>query len=145
MEVVEIGPMLLQGQYLFVVDPISESVMRNEVRAEANAKLQMAVQAVPVAAALSSVGAATPLNFDEFVKDWLRAYGEDNPDRFFSAKPQPQVAAQAPGSPPGLAPPAAGEPGVTNAPLATADMTQNPTAALQQMQAKVGGIAGGSG
>jgi hypothetical protein len=144
-EMVEIGPMLLQGQYMFVVEPISESTLRNEVRAEANAKLQMAIQAVPVAAALSAAGSGTPMNFDEFIKDWLRAYGEDNPDRFFSAKPQPQAAALGPGSPPGQAPPAAGNQGVTNAPLATADMTQNPTAALTDMQAKVGGIQGGSG
>jgi hypothetical protein len=138
-EFVEITPMMLNaGDYLFDMSPQAESLMRNERRAEANAKFQMALQAVPVSAALAQAGAATALNFDEFVKDWLKEYGEDVPDRFFSAKPQPQVSAP-PGSPPG-APPAAEGQGVTNAPLATSDLTQNIMAAPQQMAARVGGL-----
>jgi hypothetical protein len=137
-EFMEIAPLILQDDYLFDITPMNESLMRQEQRAEANAMLQMAMQAAPVSAALAQAGAATPLNWDEFIKDWLRKYGEENPERFFSAKSQPQVGAP-PGGPPG-APPAAGNPGVTNPGLANSDLTQNPVAALQQMQAKTGGL-----
>jgi hypothetical protein len=137
-EQVVISPLVLQGDYLFDITPMNESLMRTEKRAEANAMLQMAAQITPIVAALSQVGAATPLNMDEFVRNWLEQHDVQNPDRFFSAKTPPAGVAP-PGSPPG-APQPAGEPGVTNPELATSDLTQNPVAALQQMQAKVGGL-----
>jgi hypothetical protein len=137
-EFLEISPLLLQDDYLFDITPMNESLMRSERKAEANAKLQMALQAAPVSAALAQAGAATPLNWDEFIKEWLRENGEENPDRFFSNKPQPQVGA--PPASPGAPPAADGQQGVTNPALANSDMTQNPVAAMQQMQAKVGGL-----
>lgn len=140
-------PQLLQGDFLFDIGPMNESLMRAERKAEANALLQMFLQAVPVAAALSQVGAATPLNLDEAIREWLSANDVLNPERFFSQKPQP--ASQPPGSPPGAPQEAAGPGGVT-APQATnpvsspsSDLTINPAAAMQQMGAKVGGLQGG--
>jgi hypothetical protein len=95
-EWVEIAPYLLQGDYLFDVSPMNESLMRSERKAEINSALQLFLTIVPVAANLSQMGAATPLNLDEMVKEWLELNDFGNPERFFSAKAQPQVAAGQP-------------------------------------------------
>lgn len=93
-ELVEIGPLLLQGDYLFDIEPMNESLFRQERRAEAQGMLQTAAGLVPVMSALAQAGAATPLNMDEFVKDWLKSYDVEDPTRFFSAKPQPAMPTQ---------------------------------------------------
>lgn len=88
-ELVEIAPYLLQGDFLFDIAPMNESLNRAERKAEANAMLQVAAQIVPLMVPLAQAGAATPLNMDEFVKEWLKANDMDPPDRFFSSKAPP--------------------------------------------------------
>jgi len=114
-EFVRIAPYLLQGDYLFDVTPMVESLMRSERRAEANAKLQMFTQCWTVYLQLAKAGLATPLNADEFMRDWLQSYDESDVDRYFSKKPVDQAGAQMPGQPPppGAEPPQGIPAGVT--------------------------------
>lgn len=98
-EFVEIAPYLLQGSYLFDMAPTVESLMRSERRAEANSMFQTFLQAAQVYALLAQTGAATPLNADEFAKQWLDSFEVGDTARFFSARPQPPAAAM-PGAQP---------------------------------------------
>jgi hypothetical protein len=95
-ETVDIGPLLLQGDYLFDISPMVEEQMRSERQASANALMNMAIQLVGPVSMLSQAGAATPLNWDEFVRTWLEAYDDGDVERFFSARQQPM---QPPGGP----------------------------------------------
>lgn len=88
-EFAEIAPYLLQGDYLFDVAPMVESLMRSERRAEANSMFQTFLQAAQVWVLLAQSGAATPLNADEFAREWLDSYDVGDSNRFFSARPQP--------------------------------------------------------
>lgn len=98
-EIVQIGPYLLQGDYLFDLQPMAESQMRAERRAEAQGLLQMMMQYAPMAASLAGVGAATPINMDEIVRHYLEQHDIQDPERFFSKKQPPQM--PGPGQPPG--------------------------------------------
>lgn len=91
----EIEPEMLQGSYHVNVQAATESMMRQERRAEAQALLQVGLAAMPVMAAVGS-----PLNARAFVEDYLRAFEIDDIDRYFAAAPQPQMA----GGPPGAQP-----------------------------------------
>ena len=83
-EVTEILPEMLQGEFLFDITPLAESLMRQERRAEANTFLTLMVQAAPVLAATG-----VPMNFKAIMEYVLKTYGMDGIDRFFSAMPQP--------------------------------------------------------
>jgi hypothetical protein len=61
-ELVEIAPYLLQGEYLFDISPMVESLMRSERRAEGNSMLQMFLNSAQVWIALAQAGLATPPN-----------------------------------------------------------------------------------
>jgi hypothetical protein len=98
-EWVEIAPYLLQGDYLFDVSPMNESLMRSERKAESNTFITTAMGILGPWAQLANAGAATPPNFDEFVKEWIETQTDGPADRFFSSK-APQVAPGQPGSPP---------------------------------------------
>jgi hypothetical protein len=95
-EFVEIAPWLLQGDQSFDLEPMGESLMRQERRAEANAMLQTFVQVVGPWLAMAQAGSATPPNADAFIKQWLKEYVDD-PTPFFSAKPPPPTPAGMPG------------------------------------------------
>lgn len=98
-------PPMLQGDYLFDVEPMAESQMRAERKAEAQAMLQMVMAYVPVAAQLAATGAAKFPNIDRYVTDWLEANGVKNPEAYFTQQPAPQVGPpgqpQGPGGPEG--------------------------------------------
>jgi hypothetical protein len=125
-----IQPMLLQGRYQIDVEQMDESLLRQEVRGEAQALMQVVVQAAPVYAA-----AGMPLNLKAPLENMLDAYGIQDKDAWFAAQPQqlPQQPAQAPPGPQGAN-------GVT-APQASDSFANSGTAALAQALASQGGAA----
>jgi hypothetical protein len=103
----QILPEVLQGQFNFSMRPMTESMMRQEKRAEALAKFQVLMQAVPLFAM-----AQLPINPKTLLEDFLEAYDEPDVERFFSSQPQPAMAAA--GGQPGQPSPNGGQPlGVT--------------------------------
>jgi hypothetical protein len=90
----QVLPEVLQGQFNFDMRPMTESMMRSERRAEAVARFQTLMQAVPVMAAMGS-----PLNPKALIEDFLDAYDIQDHDRYFASQPQPGAAAGGPGQP----------------------------------------------
>lgn len=105
----EILPEMLDGDFDFSVQPMTESMNRAERRAENQGLLQIAVQS---AATYAAVG--TPLNLKAFMEDVLDAYDRVDKDKYFSALPQ---APAAPGQAPNAGQPEG--PGGVTAPQAT--------------------------
>lgn len=134
-----IDPELVKQPWRIVVDQMDESLVRQERRAEEQAKLQVALSAVPVMAAIGQ-----PLNMQAFVEDFLDAFGVEDKAKYFSQAPQPAAVAQ--GGGPQMAPPGAEAPpeGVT-APEASGisspsnEVSQSPLAAMQRMLSGSGG------
>lgn len=124
------------GQFAIDVEQMDESLIRQERLAEANARLQIALTAVPVMAQIGQ-----PLNMRAFVDDVLDAAGVQDKERYYSASPQtaqmPQPGGpQQPGQPAGAtAPQAIDQNSPSNA------FSQSPAAAMQQMLAMSGGPA----
>ncbi|MFA5053002.1 MAG: hypothetical protein WC565_03020 [Parcubacteria group bacterium] len=114
------------------VEAMDESLVRQEKRAEAQAKLQVAVNAAPVFQATGN-----PLNLKSFMDDYLDAFGERDKARYYTAQPQAQLPQQGqppePGQPGATAPQAADINSPSNA------FSQSPVAAEQQMGAMAGG------
>jgi hypothetical protein len=143
-EMVEIAPELLQGGFDFDMQPMAESLMRSEKRAEWNATITTMAQLVPLIAALAQTGNATMLNIDEFVRRWLENLDVGPTEPFFSQQPPAQV----PGNPGqgGGAPAPAGPGGVTAPqsidPVSSPSSPQaslNPASMMQQFLAQSGG------
>ena len=138
-----ISPMEIQGRFHIKGEMIEESLMRQERRAEAQAKLQVAVASV-----LPFAQTGNPLNLKAFMDDYLDAYGVQDTSRYYTNQnPLPQMQQQGPagaGQPPSPAASPSGEAGAT-APQATDvnspsnAFSQSPVAALQQMGAQAGG------
>lgn len=129
-----IEPEILQGSFHVNVQAATESMMRQERRAEAQALLQVALSSAPVMAAVG-----VPINVKAFMEDYLRAFEIDDIDRYFTAAPQPQIAG-APGQqqqPPQPGGPATPQPGMGQG------GAEGIPAALQQMMAMSGGVANG--
>jgi len=78
-----IQPLLLQGRYQIDVEQMDESLLRQERRAEAGSKLQIAVQAAPVFAAVGQ-----PLNMKAFMDDYLDSYDIQDKESYYSSTPQ---------------------------------------------------------
>jgi hypothetical protein len=78
-----IPPHVYQGDYAYELAPSSESAIRAERRSEAQSLVTWATQAAPTWAM-----AGTPLNLRAFSDKLLEAFDQDNPDEFYSAKPQ---------------------------------------------------------
>lgn len=139
----EVDPMLIQGRYFIKGEMMEESMMRQERRAEAQAKLQVAV-----AAALPFAQSQTPLNLKAFMDDYLDAYGVQDTNRYYSAAnplpnmqqpPQPGGGQGAPGPPQPGAPVGATAPQATDVNSPSNAFSQSPVAASQQMGAMAGG------
>jgi hypothetical protein len=140
-----ISPLIIQGRYQIDVEQMDESLLRQERLGEAQARLQVAVQAAPV---FSAVG--QPLNLKAFLDDYLQAADIDDTNKYYSAAPPPQ----APPTLPGQAPPGPQGPGGVTAPQA-ADysspsnaFSMSGTQALAQSLASRGGsvnVGQGSG
>lgn len=90
-----VRPDLIRGSYTFETDMAEESFLRQEKRAEAQAKLQVFLQAAPVYAAMGA-----PLNPKAFMDDFLEAFDILDKDRYYGSQ-QPQMPGAAPGGPPG--------------------------------------------
>jgi hypothetical protein len=142
---------------IITLRPVSESLLRQERKAEGNAMAQMAGQLAPVAQA-----SGTTLHMDKFVEHWLDMNDIPDPGAYFSkAAPQPQ---QAPGGPPqgggqnpqgsaptadNAIPPVSPQGGITNPSLSAGSLSPSspaslsPVAAIQQLMASRG--AGRSG
>lgn len=133
-----VSPEQIQGRYTYEVEPATESMMRQERRAEAQAMLQVATQVAPVAAATG-----VPLNMKAFIEDFLDAFDRDNKERYFSAQPQmppgapggaPNAQGQAPAGPGGVTAPQASDPSSPSN-----QTSLSPEVFMQRAQAMSGG------
>src|SRR5262245_14421128 len=135
----EVDPAEIQGVFDVKIQAATESMMRQERRAEWQTLLNMALQGAGVSAQLGA-----NLNIKAFWESLLKSYDVLDSERYFKppqALPQP---AQIPGigSPP--APNGGGGPGVTNPALAagpaspSSSVSMSPVAAQQQMAAATG-------
>lgn len=145
----EIDIIKLQGEYVVELEPMSDSMMRQEKRAEALQLGQVLIQMAPVAQA---VGA--PLNVGEILRWMLKKWDLQDVERFFSQQPQPAMALGGPeaqggggGSP--TAPPAFGaNMGITSdtavdasSPSATGGMSLSPEVMMARARALGGGVS----
>ena len=91
----------IQGEYIAELEPMADSMMRQEKRAEALQLGQVLMQMAPLAAA-----AGSPLNVNEVLRWMLKKWDIPDLDRFFSQLPQPAVMGGGPAGPggPGGAP-----------------------------------------
>ena len=139
-EMAEILPEMLQGEFLFDISPMNESLMRQERRAESTALMQMAVQSAPAMAAMR-----TPWNLRAIAELVLDSYDVGDKERFFSAQLQemPDQGQQQPqqGQPPmGVTGPGSIAPEVSP----SNQMSMSPERMLQRNYALAGGLKGGS-
>ena len=146
-----VSPLEYQGDFDVTIDVTSDSLMRQERRAEAQSLLQIAAQVQPIFAT-----SGAPLNLKAFMEKTLDAYDVPDKERYFLQKTPPgQLPTGAPPpSPQQQQPqPNGNGAGVTNVPLAAGPSSpsnvtsMSPEAAMAQMMAKTGGIAnqGGGG
>lgn len=121
-----IPPHVFQGDYDYELKSSPDSAVRAERRSEAQSLMTLATQAAPVMAMMGA-----PLNGKAFMDKVLDAFDIDDPDSFYSAKPQ---APPQPAGPPGAQeqPPPAGVTG----PAATA-----PTTSPSHTSSLAGGVA----
>lgn len=141
-EVVEILPHLLQGDYLFDIQPMNESLNRSERRAEASSRFQVLMQAAP---ALIAMG--VPLNAKALLEDFLASYDEEDVERYLTAAP-PQAAGPLGGGQQQGQPETGGQPGGVTAPQsidpAVSPSTQaslSPEVFMQRIGAQKGGVS----
>jgi hypothetical protein len=135
----EILPYLLQGDYLFDTTPMSESLMRQEKRAENQGMFQVMIESQAVAAASGS-----PWNIKAGQERLLESYDIEDKEQFFSSTPPAGVAPAASG---GGAPSAPEGPGGVTAPQsidpAVSPSNQSsiaPSVHLQRAGAMGGGV-----
>jgi len=149
-----VTPLSVQGDYDITIDVTSDSLLRQERRAESNSLLQIALQGAQISTMLGC-----PLNIKAFWENALDAYDKTDKERYFL--PKGAGAALGLGGPPqqqsgGGAQPAldGGQTnGTTNAALAAGPMSPNsdpsmsPEAAMASSLRQYGGAAnqGGGG
>ena len=145
----EIDPVNIQGEFSFEWTAGSDSMMRQERRAEAMQWLQVISGMAPLLAA-----SQTPTDLKELILWAAKKWDIDDAERFFSAAPAPQVAEQGGGSGGGATPPGSPEtPGDANlgvtsstavdasSPSATGGMSMSPSVFAQRALAMGGGTA----
>lgn len=88
----EVRPDLLQGRYFFETELAEESLIQQQQRAEAQAKLQTALSAAQYFAAIPGQRA---LNLEAFMDDYLDAFGVDEKDRYYAPETASQPIPQA--------------------------------------------------
>jgi hypothetical protein len=146
-----ISPTQLQGDYVVELEPMTESMFRQERRAEATTVAQVIAQLAPLAA----VG-GTPVNAKAVVEHVLKAFDINDTEKFFTQVPAAGMAAAlgggggGGGAPVGdpTAPPGGPNMGTTAAsavdassPSATGGMSMSPEMMLQRALAMTGGAA----
>jgi hypothetical protein len=143
-----ISPLQIQGDFDVTIDVTSDSLIRQERRAERSSLMQMAAGVAPIMAQSGAM-----LNLRAFMEGVLDAYDVPDKERYFMPSPvQGAVAAQTP--PPGAAngngngaQPAEPSNGVTNVPAAAGPTSPSnvqslsPEAAMQRFMAMRGGSA----
>lgn len=80
-------PRDIEGEYVVEIEPMGESLMRQERRAEALQLSQVLAQMAPLAQAMG-----TPINMQEVLKWALKMWDIKDADRFFSQVQSPAVA-----------------------------------------------------
>jgi len=138
----KIHPLAIQGQFYLDLDSMDESLMRQERRAESQAKLQVAIQALPAFASMAQAGGPL-LNLKAFMDDYLDAFNIDDTAKYYSNKPAAMAPAAGGGPQPSQGPPVPSQ-GVTAPQASDATSPSNatsmsPMAAMQQMLAATGG------
>ena len=139
-------PEQIQGRYDVYVEVSNESLMRQERRAEAQAKMNVSAQIAPVMAAVG-----TPINLKAVYEDFLIAFDTLDPDKYFAhPNDQPMLSGGQQGTQnPQQIMNQQNNVGVTS-PTATSPMapsnsnSQSPAAAMQQMLATQGGRNNGA-
>jgi len=150
----EISPLQIQAEYAIELEPMGESLMRQERRAEALQLSQVMAQMAPL---MQSMG--TPLNMQEVLRWALKLWDIPDAERFFSQMQSPQVAGMGQpgggggggGNTPGAASLPAdllGNLGITagsavdaSSPSAVGGISGSPVAALQRAATLSGGAA----
>lgn len=143
----DIGVLQVQGEFLLELQPMSESMIRQEKRAEATQLAQVLAEMAPLAAA-----AGQPINVHELVVWLLKKWDVMDYERFFTPVPQPAVmGAGGPGG--GQGPPGGGGPnmGITSEtavdaskPSATGGMSMSPEVFLANAKNRAAGAMGGA-
>lgn len=147
-EIETILPEMLQGEFAFSIRPMTESLIREQRRAEATSQFQALSQFVPMLAGISmqSGGQIPAIDPWAIIEDYLEAFDRGPVDKY-KVKMQPPAPA---GPPPGAQPqqnpqqPEGGQ-GVTNPALAAGlqapsnAMSQSPASMMQGFLASQGG------
>lgn len=102
-----LNPLDIQGDFIFELEPMGESTMRQEKRAEATQFFQTALAAAPAMAVTQS-----PINLAELFRWYADHWDIPDAERFLSASPAALGAASLPGQPGG----AGGDPGAEQGP-----------------------------
>lgn len=135
----EVLPELLQGDFLFDITPMAESLMRSERRAEAQGMFQTFIQAAPI-----MVQTQNAMNYKALAEDVLTAFDKQDTERYFAVAAPPQ-GAPAPGQQQQASQPQG--PGGVTAPQATnADTSPSHQASLspEVFMARSGAQNGGA-
>ncbi len=144
----ELDTLKIQGEYVVELMPMSDSMMRQEKRAEA---MQLGQVLIGMAPTLAAMGA--PMNATEIVKWMLKKWDIPDLERFFSQQQQPAMMGGAPAGPggpgggaPGGAPPMGPNMGITSdtavdagSPSATGGNSLSPETMLARAASMGGG------
>lgn len=145
----ELSPEQIQGEYVAELEPMGESNMRQERRAEATQIFQVMSQAAPLMAA-----SGVPFNMKELATWMLKKWGIDDCERFFSQKPESSGAMQAPGGGGGGQPQQPTEPNLgttaatavdASSPSTTGGVSMSPSVAMSRALAMSGGANNAGG
>lgn len=157
----QIPVLAIQGDFLLELEPMGESEMRQERRAEASNFAQLMMTFAPLAAA-----AGKPLDIEQIIRWFAEQWDIEYPDQFFSTTAAAlgavaglggQSSGQgAPTGPPasGAAAPPGGGPNLgttaasavdASSPSATGGLSMSPQMFLQRAMAMAGGGRGGGG
>ena len=141
-----VTPLEIQGDYDITIDATSDSLMRQERRAESQSLMQVAGSLAQVMAM-----SGAPLNMKAFMEHLLDSFNITDKERYFMP---PQVGAATLGGPPGVQPGqtppgvnGGGGAGVTNVPAAAGPLapsnasSMSPEAAMARLMSQKGGAA----
>jgi len=135
METQVILPEVLQGEFNFSIKPMTESLIRQERRAEATAHFQALMQVLPMTAQLSMMtqGQVPAMDPWAVLGDYLEAFDKGSVEKYQVKQlpaPQPMGSQAAPQDP---------NAGTTNQALANGPLAQGAIGPMQQFGAAMGG------
>jgi hypothetical protein len=107
-----IAPEVLEGSYAVDVMPVNETLMKQERIAQSQAMLTMFIQSAPMMQAMG-----LPLNPRVWMDEYLRSYGFDDTEQFYTAQAQQPLQGLT-GGPQGPSQPGAESGGGITSPLA---------------------------